>query len=69
MDNFSIYGRILVDFGMEWFIVVLSLLWGRACKTGVFPQYSAWQTLLGNHFWEQEVGGSNPLAPNDVNMV
>jgi hypothetical protein len=54
----------MVDFGVKWFIVVVSLLWGNACKTGVFPQFSALQTLSWNHFWEQEVGGSNSLAPN-----
>jgi hypothetical protein len=40
------------------------------CKEGKsmlrsLPQIGAWRSLVARLLWEQEVGGSNPLAPTN----
>ena len=32
------------------------------------PQIGAWRRLVARLLWEQEVGGSNPLAPTSLSL-
>ena len=35
----------------------------KVAKTGAIPRGGAWLSLVERLLWEQDVGGSNPLAP------
>jgi hypothetical protein len=41
----------------------------KTTRTGALPRGGAWLSLVERLLWEQDVGGSNPLAPTTARTI
>ena len=51
----------------DFLLLFLSLL--LCMKIYIYKAFGAWRSLEAHLLWEQGVGGSNPLAPTNNQMI